>query len=410
MCAVIKENSMKKILIIHHSGVLGGAGTSLMHVLECLEKSYEVTLYISSSPRDMVEKIYSRNMNITVKEYTERIGALTYYEGGDDICSPRFLYRALLISKQKKYWQSVIDNEAPDIFMVNSKILSWFGGLNYPKNCKTVCFVRESLKGNKNSWMNKKIRKYLDKFNQVFFLSKYDTEQIKLDNAETVVAPNFISPENYSLEITREEAYEKLGIPKEDDSFKVLYAGGINHLKGFDIVVKAASMLKTDNIKFIIAGTGFDELSSPKNIKEKISIRSQIKFEQDMKELIAKENLKAELYFVGRQSDMSYCYTAADALIFPMTKPHQARPVFEAGYYHKPAVISDFPNIREYVHDRVNGRNFDVDNIAGLADILKEMAAYKESTKTMGEANYEQTMRLHYKDNNIAFILKKLEE
>lgn len=401
---------MKKILIIHHSGVLGGAGTSLMHILECLDKKYDVTLYISSAPRDMVEKIYSRNLNITVKEYTQRIGAITYYEGGDSAFSPRFIYRLGLIAKQKQYWQKVIDNESPDIFIVNSKILSWFGNLRYPDNCKTVCFVRESLKGSKNSFINKKIRKYLDGFKQVFFISEFDSDQIKLNNAEPVVVPNFVSPENYNIQITEEQACGKLGIPYGDGSFKVLYAGGVNHLKGFDVIVNAASMLKNENIKFIIAGTGFDVLSHPESIREKISRRSQVRFEKRMKALISEKDISDKLYFVGRQADMSYCYTAADALIFPMTKPHQARPVFEAGYYHKPAVISDFPNIREYVHDKINGRTFDVNNISSLAGALTEMAGDSEKTGKMGEENFKQTMRLHFKNDNIDMILRKLEE
>ncbi|MBQ9886567.1 MAG: glycosyltransferase family 4 protein [Lachnospiraceae bacterium] len=401
---------MKKVLIIHHSGVLGGAGTSLMHVIESLQDKYDVTLYISAAPRDMVEKIYSKNLKVTVKEYTERIGALTYYEGGDNAVSPRFMYRTLLIAKQRKYWQGVIDSEKPDIFIVNSKILSWFGSLDFPENCKTVCFVRESLKGNKDSWLNKRIRRYLDMFTQVFFLSEYDTQQIKLEKAETVVVPNFISPENYNLDITKEEAYDKLNIPSEDKEFNVLYAGGVNHLKGFDVAVKAASLLKNDNIKFTVAGNGFGELSNPKNFKEKISRRGQVKFEQDMKEIISQQGLESKFNFIGRQSNMSYAYTACDALIFPMTKPHQARPVFEAGYYHKPAIISDFPNIKEYVHDDINGKTFDVNDVEELVKVLKEMADNKEKTDAMGEANYEQTMRLHYKDNNMAYIIKKLEE
>ena len=129
-----------------------------------------------------------------------------------------------------------------------------------------------------------------------------------------------------------------------------------------------------------------------------------------MKALISEKDISDKLYFVGRQADMSYCYTAADALIFPMTRPHQARPVFEAGYYHKPAVISDFPNIREYVHDKINGRTFDVNNISSLAGVLTEMAGDSEKTRKMGEGNFMQTMRLHFKNDNIDMILRKLEE
>ena len=148
---------MSRILFIHHSGIIGGAGVSLTNVIKTASRSNDVTVYISDDPDDMLKLLnpLSNEYGITVKSYGRRIGAVTYYSGGDSILSPRFLYRLSLLPKQWRTWNKYIRECSPDTVIVNSKILCWMSMLSEVKKRNSICFVRETMNGKSSFFLNK---------------------------------------------------------------------------------------------------------------------------------------------------------------------------------------------------------------------------------------------------------------
>ena len=393
---------MARVLFIHHSGLIGGAGVSLYNNVKTVAKSNEVYVALSDDPRDMLELLSPLEKELGVKliPYGRRIGAITYYSGGDAFLSPRFIYRSALIKKQKKYWERLIEETDPDVIAVNSKTTAWLGGLSSVKKRNSICFVRETVKGNRDNFINRRITKQLDRFSKVIFLSEYDRKTEKLKNADTEVIHNYVSDGQFNTSLSKKEALEKLGITGE--GFIVLYAGGVSEIKGFDIAVQA--VLTCDkSVKLIVAGSDFAQAAGSKDKKTR-------QYVQRWKEYVSSNDKDGQIVFVGKQSDMSACYACADTVIFPMREPHQARPAFEAGYFKKPIIITDFENIKEFVRDGYNGLLAPNESVGDFARAIERLRTDAELLEKLGNNNYRNTVENHNREISCKRINAIIEE
>ena len=395
-------DALSKVLFIHHSGILGGAGISLINVVKSVARKHNVFVGVSSDPDDiltLLRQLSFENPNIKVFSYGRRIGAITYYSGGDTLFSPRLIYRYLLSFKQRKYWNRKIKEINPDVVITNSKILCWMSGLTQLKCRKSICFVRETVKGNRKSFLNNQIAKKLDKYKKVVFLSEYDRKLENLKCAETYVVHNFISSDQFDTTLSKNEAINLLSLPK--DKFYVLYVGGVSEMKGFDLIVQAVLRMD-DDVHLIVAGNDFKQARVTKN-------KSEIDYVDKWQYLIEKEDKKGRIHFLGRVKNMSSCYAACDVLVFPMRSPHQSRPAFEAGLFMKPIIISDFENISEFVRNNENGLRFPPNDVEALTNAIMSLRN-DELRKRLGKNNYLNTLENHNKEKSCEKIRMLIEE
>ena len=283
-------------------------------------------------------------------------------------------------------------HEKPDLIIVNSKVLCWMGKL---LNTKSLCFVRETMIGSPKKTMNRIMRNMLDDFTLVSFISNYDLEETGLKKAKTVVSYDFLNLSNYQDKLGKFAACKKLNI--SSSYFNVLFVGGIDMLKGIDIAVKAMSILKNENIQLVVAGkdSGDSSYNNFRSLPKVIKKRKSIRFSKSVRNYIKNSEMEKQVKFIGIQSDISIPFSACDVLIFPMKEPHQARPAFEIGVQKKPVIITDFPNIREFVEDGVNGLTFEPNNPEALAQAILKLKNDKELLKRLGVSNYEHTMKYH---------------
>lgn len=388
---------MAKLMFIHHSGLIGGAGVSLTNNVKKLSENNEVAVYVPSEPNTISELIKKQNSNVDVVEYGRRIGAITIYSGGDELFSKRFIYRLLLIVKQFEYWNKEIDKQSPDVVLINSKILCWMSLLPAIKKRKSILFVRETTQGNPNRIINRIIRSLLEGFSVVSFLCDFDRKQENLKIAKSVVVNNSINPLQLHANISRNEALEKLKLPKQ--RFVVLYVGGVSDMKGFDLAVQAVLQAGKE-YELIVAGNNFDDIISDQ-LKE---------YAQFWKTYIKENDLYEQIFMVGRQNDMSCCYAACDVLLFPMRSMHQARPVFEAGYFGKPVIITDFECIKEFVKDGENGFTVLENSVSSIVDKLHTLQQNPSLTHKMGEANHQKAAENHDPERNFQKLKKVIED
>lgn len=382
---------MAKIVFIHHSGVIGGAGISLINTVRELAPLHDITVFVSDSPDDILSqlRVLQPELNIKVVSYGRRIGALTHYSGGDSVCSPRFIYRALLIPKQWFFWRKAIRKENPDIVITNSMILSWMSRLPEIRSRKSIIFVRETIAGPLTKRINRFIFGLLRRFERVVFLSEFDRQSWHFPVNRSVVIRNFINEKILDRSITRKEASQKLGLRLT--SFHVLYVGGVSHMKGFDLAVKAVLELNKEiDTDLIVAGIDF---SDREEMAGELS-----PYESEIQNLIVSHPYGNKIHLVGRQNDMSNCYACADILIVPMRSPHQSRPVFEAGYFSIPVIISDFPHIREDVAIGENGYVFKSGDESDLTAKIKILANNPDLRKKMGDTNRHMTELNHTRE------------
>lgn len=391
---------MGKILYIHHSGLIGGAGISMVNTIAALSKNNTVTLYVPESPSDMNDYINTRRWEnpITVRTYPGRIGAITYYSGGDHLFSARFWYRASLIFVQWKRWNQIIEKENPDLIIVNSKILCWMSKLPAMKKRKSICYVRETMKKRKEIWMNKRIKNFLNQFTCCIFISDYDR---KLENVNClgITVHNYVDSKQFNLYIDRNKKSEILGL--DNTKFHVLYVGGVSAMKGFDIALKSILEAGPD-VDLLVCGNNFEEAKNTKDKKQKLYV-------EKWKKYIIDKKIENRIYMYGKQKDMSCYYAACDLLIFPMRSPHQARPVIEAGIFKKPVIITDFENIHEFVEENYNGYKIKVDDIEGFAEKIRFLKDNKKELERMGENNYSNSQQKHNADYSINRICELAE-
>jgi len=396
----------KKILMIHHCGLIGGAGISFYNTWMTLGEKYNVVSYVAGNPPDLL--MFLREKGLKPHTFPFRLGKLTYYSGGNNLWEPSFWYHALHLVFQISYWKKVISKEQPDLVIVNSKVLCWMGKLL--KKTKSLCFIRETIPESPKKVMNRIMRNMLDDFTVVAFLSEYDLHQTGLNKAKTVVSPDFLDVEVYKDKLGRKVACKKLDI--NPNTFNVLFVGGINRLKGVDLALKAINLLKDEDITLVVAGNDLGDTSGNgiKYLISRIIRRKSIQFSKQIKEYIKQKSIEDKVKFIGIQNNMSVSFAACDILIFPMKEPHQARPAFEIGVQQKPVIITDFPNIHELVKDGVNGLTFDPDNAEALAQAILKLKSDKELLKRLGYSNYEYAMKYHTERYAMGTLINKIDE
>lgn len=391
-----------KILFIHHSGLIGGAGVSLSNLLTETVKTHEVMVCLPTEPSDMLSLLLNcgGNKSFEIKTYGRRIGAFTWYSGGNKLFSSTFLYRLALIPWQWRYWNKFIMEIYPDLVICNSKILCWMGMLPALKKRKSLCFVRETMKGEPSYFMNKLMKSRLELFTDVAFISEFDRHKESLQKAKTFVIPDYVDVAQLNNQMERKVACRQLGVPS--GSFNVLYVGGIFPLKGFDVAVR--SVLKCpSNVHLLVAGMKFEDALTVKSA----SLREYAK---KWHEHIKQHDHDGRIHILGKQLNMSACYAACDVLLFPMREPHQARPVFEAGYFSKPVIITDFDCIHGDVQEGINGYLVPIEDVNVITEKIQNLQLRPEYAIHMGQKNYECYQQKHSYESCLKAFNNCLEE
>lgn len=388
---------MSKILIVHHSGLIGGAGISLINKIKELSKKNTVITYIPNDPVDIKNIISKECRNVEVHEYGRRIGAITYYSGGDGLLSGRFWYRLLLILKQIRYWNQTIENVDPDVVIVNSTVLCWMSLLRSVRKRKSICFVRETKKGFRYSLLNCIIHYMLRQFTKVIFISRFDLENENLPVDKGEVIYNYIDKTRLDNHVSRQEAEQKLGLGH--NYFRILFVGGVSQMKGFDLAVDVVNHLN-HSVELLVAGPSYSDVLASKS-------KATRRYAINMKNATENNN---KIRIIGKQEDMSNCYASCDLLLFPMRKPHQARPVFEAGYFNKPVIISDFKNIKEFVVDGVNGFLVFPDDTVKICSRVQQLMEDTSLLKIMGEKNRQRTDENHDSEKSVKILTSVIME
>lgn len=382
-----------KVLFIHHSGLVGGAGVSLSNIVKETAKNHIVTVCVPTDPSDMMSLLQNTfdNKLFDIENYGQRIGAITWYSGGNNWFSLRFIYRILLIIWQWRFWNKFIERLNPDLIICNSKILCWMGQLPAIRKRKSLCFVRETMKEEPMHFMNRLIKSCLEMFTGVVFISEFDRKNENLKNTHTFVVPNYVDVYRFDNMLERIKACEQLGVPFK--KFNVLYVGGTFPLKGFDLAVRAVLECPS-NVHLLVAGMTIEDA-------QKVKSSSLKQYARTWRDYIENNDVDKRIHILGKQMNMSACYAACDVLLFPMREPHQARPVFEAGYFRKPVIITDFDCIHDDVQNGVNGYLVQCGDVKDIVEKIQELQTYPEKNKNMGEKNYKSYLLKHSQERSM---------
>lgn len=410
------NKTKKKILFVHQVGLRGGSGIMLNNILCSLDKS-EFDLIVICPDGDYISEFKKSGARVVVSE--RPIYQFSHYTGyHTSIFHPAFIGSAWGMWKDAKYWTEYIKSMDVDLVWLNALTLAPMVFSVNKAGVKVACMVQETAvkgwTGLRTKWLYSILSQRMD---GVVFISQFDRERARCSSKFIEVIPNWVDLEEYDPSIDSSSARELLGIPQ--DARVILMMGGVAKIKGTLELISAVSRLKMRS-KVILLVAGYTSAPSETNKKWYQRLKQRILglFAKNYIEKVFSEidrlGVKDTVRFIGMRDDVAQIYAASDILVFPATKPHQARPVLEAGAMKKPVVVPNFSSLAEFIRHDYNGLVYEAKSVQALADALDELLFDPDKATRLGINNFAQTCEIHNKVVNekkvVDFLNKILQD
>jgi len=386
----------RRILYIHHGIGIGGAPTSLAAIVESLDTSLYHPIVVTR-PSSAVQLFKRAGAEVLYCGNVPQCRHTT--AGGYSSINPLLYWNWISSKVQQQFWKRLFQKLEPDIVHFNSITLLPLCRSAKAVNSKVVVHVRESvLFGNlgiRKRWIAKELSNHAD---AVIHISEYDRTFLDLKTPIVEVIPNWVDFDVFDRNLTGERVRQELEI---GDSVKVVVTlGGVTPIKGTKYFLEAANLLKHRNdYVFVIAGLDFKPNSAPTDFKKLLRRIGKFVLRVDNRERLqgyySRHNLENSVKCLGYRLDIAEIIAASDVLVFPASRPHQARPIMEAGAMAKPAIASDFECIREYVTHGENGLLIPPKDPYLLRDAIAQVLDFPDQAFQMGEKNYKNSLRYH---------------
>lgn len=381
-----------KILLVHHSSMIGGGTISALDVVKMLRMlGHQVVLAVPQESDILKSTCSSLNVEINV------VGPpplFTYHSASTNAfkCVCKYLVSYF---KQRKYWYCYLKELAPDLVVLNSVTQAPIIQILKKLGIKTICTIRETFRASGFWIVNYALRKMVSEADAALFLTDFDKSQWATRNIVQKVLPDVVDDERYvkHSEAQIQNFRNTHGLSRNTQY--MLYLGGIAYAKGAKDLLEAYNLLesKNRNVGLILIGNLHNEKSSTLS---RILHYKEIKYRKDCRSII--QTLKEKKYpviEVGLVSDTSYWYEVASAVIFPVKMVHQPRPAYEAGYYKKPVILPAYDNFKEYLINGKNGLIYEINDISSLAEKMYTLVSCSDMAGQMGCINYEMYKNTH---------------
>lgn len=193
-------------------------------------------------------------------------------------------------------------------------------------------------------------------------------------NKESIfVIYNGIPMTSSFITLTKEEFLKKYSIPDEDNNnFYIGTASRLHPIKGIDVLLKAAKIVKTKNqqIKFLIAGNG-DE-----------------KYTNKYKTFVKENDLDNTVYFLGFVTEMDSFYQLLDVNTITSHSEGLCYALLEGGKYSKTSIASKVGGIPELIQHEKSGLLFEDNDIEMLVKYIFEVYSDKPYSQELGSNLY----------------------
>lgn len=207
-------------------------------------------------------------------------------------------------------------------------------------------------------------------FTRVIANSEDTKRMILLNNPKLMphdrilVIPNWIDP--YERMDVSEIYYQKSG-----NELVLGNLGRMVEVKGQDILIELAALLKADNVDFrmLIGGTG--------------------RLESYLKEYAVRLNVEKEVVFTGFVNDVRSFMRTTDIFVLGSRYEGFGFVLAEAMAEGKPVIAFDISSLPETIKDGENGFLLPYKDVKGMADRIKLLASDRELLDKMGEKGRE---------------------
>lgn len=383
---------MKKILIINHASTIGGAGKSLLDMVSNIDKSqFDIIVYSNNNSTEINEILESMFIKV-IRSYNSPLSFAHFSGSSFPFYSKSFLMNFLRVFRDSIKLKKIVVSINPDILIVNSMTLFWVGIISRNVNCRKICFFRETFVRGFIGFRTFIIRKTLDYFfDDVVFISNYDRKLANLKKANSHIIYDKV--DSLKFDFSKKNN-------RNIDTFNILFLGGSTYLKGGHILLEALNYLEIKNYRLIIPISEFNKqnLLHERN-KDTNKLKYILKkddsyfFSKAYSQLKNKENIE----FVPNVNEVEKYYEVANLVVFPAVSAHQTRLIYESGFAKRLILISDYPNIKEFLIDEINGFTFKSGDSKMLANKIDYIFSHINTKfiHSIIDNNFERSKKNH---------------
>ena len=331
----------KKVLFIHHAEGIGGSSISMINLIKYIDKSIfevKVLLLKSSEVCSLLEDNYIEYSVAPYKFYNKYYHYYPIYKHKKNIFDILYnLYEMLCWLLSRFFFSNkLLDIYEADIIHLNSLVLTDFLHASH-KKAITILHLREVINDGFLGLNKKYNRNIINKYCDHIISISYDNAKHLNLLEKTTVIYNHIS--NISTIDEPNDSY------KEEKS--VLYLGGANLIKGFDILVKSLEYLDKDIIVYFAGNYPHTKVYG-------INILKKIK-NKKMQQLLRIMRSSANAIEIGIIKDIQTYLKRVCCVVAPASIEHFQRPILESYLMKKPIIVTNICGIDELVEDGKTG-------------------------------------------------------
>jgi glycosyltransferase involved in cell wall biosynthesis len=379
-----------RLVFVHQTGSLGGAGIMLANILSALGED-DAFDRVVVCPKGPVRAVFTR-LGVPVIEPPGPIRQLTHISGYSRfVLHPGFVRDAVLAWVSARRWRSFLARLKPDIVHLNSLVLLPLAPAARASGAKVVCLVQETaargLAGVRFQWFRRSLSRWAD---AALFISQYDRDVFRPASGMVDVIPNWVNESLFDARMSREASRAELGIAP--GARVVLFVGGISPLKGtLPLLQAVARLADVPDIVVLIAGHSgrpdMSQLSLLQRTHVALRRRLGLDYHDRVMRVLRETGIEPRVRFMGVVENPGPLYAASDVVVFPATAPHQARPVLEAGVMRRAVVVSAYANLAESVVHERNGLLVTPRDVDALAGALRRVLTDHDLRDRLAAAN-----------------------
>lgn len=226
------------------------------------------------------------------------------------------------------------------------------------------------------NWLFYPLEKYFSKYTDILITINQEdyaraTKKFRAKKVYKIPSVGLNTKRIFDCEVERSQKRKELGIP--EDAFVLLSVGELSKRKNQDVIIRALSRIKEENVYYLLAGEG-DRHS-------------------DYQAMIQKYQLTDNVRLLGRREDVIELCKMADVFVHPSMREGLGMAALEGMAAGLPLLSSNVNGINDYSIHGKTGYSYAPNDISGFAKGIIQLKNHPELRRKMGEYNKKAVLQ-----------------
>jgi glycosyltransferase involved in cell wall biosynthesis len=371
-----------RVLYVHHRPQLGGAPSSLAHLIANLDSRFEPHVLCPPGPAATLFEEAGAHVHTGHSAIFAHVWD-NPYEGLRWLVLMRELAN---VPAHVRELDSLLREYRFPIVHLNDSPLLPAGAVAHRRGAKVVWHLRSALAGEGLDRRSRAIVRLMERWGDAAISIDRDVAaRFRLDLPLTIVH-NSVRPVEADLDPAA--AKRQLGLP--EDRVLIGFAGFIRRPKGWPEFVDAAGLLVEAGVPahFVIMGGGIRPPAYFRTLHGRVLAAANVLADEEtrIKELVRAKGIEDQFSFLPFTPHTGQIYPALDIVTFPNQGVGLGRPVLEAAMHGKPVVASGSIDGGGVLVDGVTGILLRDPQPASIAGALRRLVEDPALRERMGRA------------------------